>query len=292
MQSSGTSGDPRVLRCPHCGAPLELQPYAPFTQCRYCGHSVKLAEPAPPPPPVFQQPAPYVTSRKPTARNGALTALLAGSALMVALVAVGAFVAAAQSSASTPAPKAAQAAPQTLPAAVPTPRAVPTPPAADVVKLYSLESLLGVNTSVSIDGSHALMHDLFPTVSAGTHGVDLSYEVPLSHPWFGEAQFIWKNEKAGQLINVGLRPPKGEQRFTNQREIGECLVKGLGKAEVRETDHLKGEFSYFWGKQFPRVWANLYSGYLWLVFETPKPVPPITLERVVRTLGACPKTSP
>jgi len=292
MQSSGASGDPRVLRCPHCGAPLELQPYAPLTQCRYCGHTVKLADPAPPPP-VFHPSAPPVTPQaKPTASNSAVVALLAGSAMVVALVAVGAFVAAAQSSVSTPAPPPPRVPPPSVPAAAPTPRAVPTPHTEENVKLYSLESLLGVKAGVDIDGSHAIMHDLFPTVSAGTHGVDLSYEVPLSHPWFGEAQFIWKNEKAGHLINVGLRPPKGELRFKNQREIGECLVKGLGKAEVRETDHLKGEFSYFWGKQFPRVWANLYSGYLWLVFETPKPLPPITLERVIRTVKDCPATAP
>jgi hypothetical protein len=205
MQSSGANRDPRVLRCPHCGAPLELQPYAPLTQCRYCGHTVKLAEPAPP---VFP-PAPRVPPPpKPASSNRALVPLLAGSVMVVALVAVGAFVAA-QSSASAPAPPPPRVPPRSAPTAVPTPRAVPTSPAEELVKLYPLESLLGVKSGVDIDGSHALMHDLFPTVSAGTHGVDLSYEVPLSHPWFGQAQFIWKNEKAGQLMNVGPGRPRG-----------------------------------------------------------------------------------
>jgi len=292
MQPSGMSGDPRILRCPHCGAPLELQPYAPLTQCRYCGHTVKLAEPAPSPPPGAYQPAPYVTPpRKPPSSNGSLIALLAGSLVVVGLVVVGAFIAAARSAtvSSTPPSKIA---PPAVPAPVATAPESPKPPPPERETRYPLKSLLGVNAGVDIDGSRALMHDLFPTVSAGTHGVDLSYEVPLSHSWFGTAQLIWKNERAGQLINVGLRPPQGDQRFKNQREIGECLVRGLGKAEVRETDHLKGEFSYFWGKSFPRAWANLYSGYLWLVFETPKGVPPITLERVVRTLNDCPETAP
>lgn len=152
---------------------------------------------------------------------------------------------------------------------------------------YPLRSLLGVNTAVDIDGSRDHILGLFPAIESRRHGDELRYVVPLEHRWFREAELGWKNESAGKLTSVALNPPEGDDKFKNQKEIGDCLAKGLGKPEVRETDHLAGEQSYFWGKSFPKAWANLYSSYLWLTFQNPKGIAPVTFENVVRTLDGC-----
>jgi len=43
----------RVLKCPSCGAPLEIAPGKETAKCGYCGSSVKFETPAPPPPPTI-----------------------------------------------------------------------------------------------------------------------------------------------------------------------------------------------------------------------------------------------
>jgi hypothetical protein len=164
--------------------------------------------------------------------------------------------------------------------------ALPAPEKTAAVR-YPLRSLLGVSTAVDIDGSRAHMLGLFPSIDSNRHGNELRYVVPLEHRWFSEAELGWKNERAGNLTSVTLRPPEGDERFKNQQQIGDCLAKGLGKPEVRETDHLAGERSYFWGKNFPRAWADLYTSYFWLTFQNPRGIAPVTLENVVRTLDGC-----
>jgi hypothetical protein len=94
------------------------------------------------------------------------------------------------------------------------------------------------------------MHGLFPSVEPDARADGLRYVVPVRHPWFGEVELRWKNEKAGKLNVIGFHPPQSG-RIKNQKEIADCLTKGLGKPEVREVDHLAGDVSYFWGKGFP-----------------------------------------
>ena len=283
MQSSQSSGEPRVLRCPQCGAPLEAPPFALTTRCGYCGHSVKLAEPSAPQP---THPAP-AAGRSRRAPILILVASVAALGLGAALVA---------SIGKRPTPESAKptsqaAIPASEPAAASPTRSRPPPEKTDDVR-YPMRSLLGVRTAVDIDGSSAHMLELFPTVRSKRRADELQYTVPLSHPWFDRAELGWKNERTGKLTSVSFKPPAGDDKFKNQKEIGDCLAKGLGKPEVREIDHLAGEQSYFWGKHFPKAWANLYSGYLWLTFQNPEGLAPVTLATVVRTLDACtPPTS-
>lgn len=149
-----------------------------------------------------------------------------------------------------------------------------------------MRSLLAINPMVDIDSSRAHLLGLFPTVKSVVRA-DLSYRVPLDHPWFDAVELTWKNEKGGKLASVAFRPPRGDERFKNQKEISDCLAKSLGKPLVREINHLAGELSYFWGAHFPKAWANVYSGYLWLAFLDPKGVAPVTLPQVVRSLATC-----
>jgi hypothetical protein len=177
--------------------------------------------------------------------------------------------------------------------ATPTPTP-PRPKAADkpAEVRYPLRSLLGINGAVDIDGSREHLLGLFPSVASSRVADQLRYVIPLAHPWFGAAELSWKNERAGKLSSVALRPPAGHGKLENQKEIADCLGKGLGKPEVREIDHLAGDVSYFWGRHFPRAWANLYSGYFWLTFRDPKGVAPITFTQVLRTLDGCGARAP
>lgn len=287
MQSSQSSGGPSILRCPHCGAPLEAAPFASMTRCGYCGHSIRLAEPTAPPPHLYGQPsraAPVASSRAPLL---IILGLVMTFGLAAAVVGFVIFSGASRSAATAKSGRVASISP---PLATPA-LAAPAPQAAAARKPapvgYPLRSLLNINVAVDIDGSIAHMHGLFPDVESTRIADQLRFAIPLKNPWFGEAELSWKNEKAGKLATVGFRPPLGNDKLSNAKQIADCLSKGLGKPEVREIDHLSGEMSYFFGKGFPKAWANVYSGYLWLAFEDPRGVPPVTFAQVVRTLDGC-----
>ncbi len=283
MQSSQPNGRPSALRCPHCGAPLEAAPAALTTRCAYCGHHIKLAEPS--------APAPMYPPAPPTSGASSRTLLVVAVVIAVALglaAALLVYVGGLRSTAEAR-PKLRTALRSVKPVAPsPAPPSPAAPAAARSSEVrYPLRSLLGISTMVDIDGSRQHLLGLFPTIEASRVADHLRYVVPLSHPWFSVAALSWQNEKAGKLVSVGFEPPVGDTKLENQKEIADCLSRGLGKPEVRELDHLSGELSYFWGRHFPRAWLDVYSGYLWLAFEDPKGVAPITFAQVVRTLDGC-----
>lgn len=286
MQPSQPIGGPSILRCPHCGAPLEAAPLALMTRCGYCGHNIKLAEPSAPRPLYPQAPTSVTSSR---ARRLILIVLVVSLGLSAAVVGL---VLMSRPSAPAATPRAAAGTPPSGPnTATPSPAPALTPKplaAAKPVPVgYPLRSLLGVNVTVDIDGSSAHLRGLFPDVESNRVADQLRFAVPLKHPWFGLCELSWKNQRAGKLVTVGFKPPLGSERLSNPKQIADCLAKGLGKPEVREVDHLAGEMSYFFGKGFPKAWANVYSGYVWLAFEDPRGVAPVTFAQVVRTLDSC-----
>ncbi|HXK18916.1 MAG TPA: hypothetical protein VNG33_13990 [Polyangiaceae bacterium] len=245
---------------------------------------MRLGEAGAPPAPARKRPATGASSRLPLLIIGVFMALV-GS-----VTALGSYM----SGLVTPPPAARPATHADAPvpgaaANAPAPAPAPVPPAAGkpAVVGYPMRSLLGVSVAVDIDGSRAHMGGLFPGISTGQLAGELRYSVPLSHRWFSVAELSWKNEKAGKLDSVAFRPPLGDDKFKNQKEIADCLSKGLGSPKVRELDHLAGELSYFWGPHFPTAWADLYASYLWLSFDDPKGVPPVTLAQVVRSLDGC-----
>src|SRR6188768_3039126 len=287
MQSSQSSGGPSILRCPHCGAPLDAAPFALMTRCGYCGHSIKLAEPSPPRPVYTQQYAPAPTPPRPSRGPLLIVVIVVTFFLSAAGIAFFAWIGAPEPAATANAPAAAAAAAPR--AATPSPAATPAPPAAakPTPAGYPLRSLLGVNVAVDIDGSSQHMKSLFPDVESNRVADQLRFAVPVKHPWFGHVELSWKNERAGKLVTVGFKPPLASDKLANPKQIADCLSTGLGKPQVREVDHLSGEMSYFFGKGFPKAWANVYSGYVWLAFEDPRGVPPVTFAQVVRTLDGC-----
>jgi DNA-directed RNA polymerase subunit RPC12/RpoP len=278
-----------VLRCPHCGAPVEVVPFAATTRCGYCGHTIQLAQPQLQPP---ARPLAGVSAAAPRARTSAL-AVRGGAVALIATLSGGASLIAFMTRQREPAPVAVSP-PRTLDK-----RAAPAGPSAPAARQaapapvgFPLGALLGVNPKVDIDGSRAHLLGLFPGISSEARADQLQYTVPLRHPWFSAAELNWKNEKDGPLVSVALRPPKGDPAFKNQNEIADCLARGLGKPQIKELNHLAGELSYFWGSHFPKAWADLYSSYLWLAFEAPQGVAPVTFSNVVRTLDGCSVPAP
>jgi hypothetical protein len=269
MQPSHSS-EPRVPRCPNCGAPLDARPDARTTLCGYCGQSIELAEPSSPRPTHPHAKAPPASV---PARRAPILIQLFFAAASACVAAYFAF---------------ANAHPSQEPVAAVS-SVEPGAPAAGnpVLVRYLMGSLLGITPTVDIDESRAHLLGLFPTIHSSRISDELRYVVPLSHRWFSAAELGWKNERAGKLASVAFRPPVGELKLKNQKEIADCLSKSLGKPEVREIDHLAGDLSYFWGRNFPKAWASLYSGYLWLSFEDPKGVAPVTFQQVVRALDGC-----
>jgi DNA-directed RNA polymerase subunit RPC12/RpoP len=281
MQTSPSGSVPRILRCPHCGAPLDAPAFAVTARCAYCGHNVRLAEPSAPQP-SHQVAPPVARARRALPMLSVVFGVIAFGLIASVWVLLGTY------SPPAPAPQPpARAADSAAPVSAPAPVPAKPPIAKPIVTRYPLPALLAVSSAVDIDGSRAHMQGLFPTVGSSRVADQLRYVVPLSHPWFGAAELSWKNERAGKLVTIAFRPPDGDAKLENQKEIGACLAKGLGKPEVREIDHLAGDVSYFWGRHFPKAWANLYSSYLWLSFRDPKGIGPITFTQVVRTLDGC-----
>lgn len=55
---------PRVVRCPNCHGPLEVDPTAPVLKCPYCHHDVKQTIAMPPPEPERERPPVVVVEKK------------------------------------------------------------------------------------------------------------------------------------------------------------------------------------------------------------------------------------
>ncbi|HEY4158864.1 MAG TPA: hypothetical protein VGM29_12235, partial [Polyangiaceae bacterium] len=121
------------MRCPNCGAPVNLSPFAPTTQCSYCHHAIALGRGAQWTPPVPARHAASGSRRTPVFVVFATVATVIASLTAYLLTRV----------AQSPQPLARLApAVPALPTPAPEPRsrAVPTKPAE---VSYPLASLLG-----------------------------------------------------------------------------------------------------------------------------------------------------
>lgn len=268
MQQSSVTGVPRIVRCPHCGAPLDAESDQRSARCRYCGHIVKLRETVPRAAPAAPPPRLGSLALPPPL----LTALVAAGILVVV---GGALIAWASSTAGPLAPP-------------------PTPVAQET--RYPLRALLGVNVDLDVDASKPQMQRLFPSVEPKL-GIGLEYRVPLEHPWFGHAAFTWKNASAGKLLSFQLDHLQADELFKNQRAIADCLTKGLGKPEAVESNHLAGEWSYYWRDPSRGTNVSLSVRDIWMDFEglvvlrdrlADSPAPPaVSVKQVLATLDSC-----
>jgi len=152
---------------------------------------------------------------------------------------------------------------------------------------YPLRMLGQVNPAIDVDQSQAHVTGLFPGVSRRTEASGLSYVLPLDHPWFKEAELLWKNEKGGKLVNVRLDPPPFATHFANQTEIRDCLARRFGAARDAEINHLANEHSYQFQKYWPHASVYVGSTYLWLELRDSSRVYPVNFKAVVEALAAC-----
>jgi len=152
---------------------------------------------------------------------------------------------------------------------------------------YPIQTLASIDPRVDVDGSRAHMLKLFPGASWSARATELTFTVPLTHPWFDEAQVAWTNAKRGRLSSASLDPPSRQNTFSNQIEIRDCLAKRLGRPEDRETDHLAGEHSYFWGKHWPRACVHVHKTSVWLRLRDSSGVGSTSVAGVMGALAAC-----
>jgi ribosomal protein S27E len=120
---------------------------------------------------------------------------------------------------------------------------------------HALSKLGDLDLRYDTDGARAYVPSTFP----GAHEeifIDLSFTVPLDHPWFREIELSWPNEAGGTMEGASLRPPPGQQHLADQLAVKRCLDSALGQGERRVQDHLAGTWSASW--QTPGgPWLNL-----------------------------------
>jgi hypothetical protein len=110
---------------------------------------------------------------------------------------------------------------------------------------YDLDTLAAMELGYDVDGARAYMAAAFPGVHAEVFS-GLDFEIPLAHPWFGQAELSWPNERGGTLATAYLRPPPGHTDWPDQGAIRRCLDGALGAGEIREQDHLAGTWAASW----------------------------------------------
>lgn len=112
---------------------------------------------------------------------------------------------------------------------------------------YTLTAVGAVDPGVDVDHASAMLTAAFPAVAMSTHGM-LSGEIAVDHPWFGQAQLEWTDEKGGTCEGVYLNPlPGADNHFPNQPDIAACVQALVGgKPHHYEGDHLKGDYSDEW----------------------------------------------
>jgi hypothetical protein len=104
---------------------------------------------------------------------------------------------------------------------------------------YPLSAVGAIDIDADVDGAAAMMRSAFPGATSRVIS-GLTFDVPLDHPWFGEATFDWPNAKGGQLTAVRIDAPPGMQYLPNQADVEQCIGATYGQGKITSDDHLKG----------------------------------------------------
>ena len=112
---------------------------------------------------------------------------------------------------------------------------------------YPLSALAVLDPTVDVDHSAAAMQAAFPAVRT-RESIGLRHTLAIDHPWYGEAELMWPNEKGATLTEIALRPPpQTSSKFTSQADIDACVQAAFGAPTRRyEEDHLKGTYDTDW----------------------------------------------
>ncbi len=155
---------------------------------------------------------------------------------------------------------------------------------------YTLQALGAIDPTVDVDHAAAMMQAAFPAVGI-QQMIGLSHTLALDNPWFSEAELTWPNKKGAVLEEMNLRPPPYPVKTFPDQSALEACVQNLvgGKAERRETDHLKGTHSTEWNPADGGsvsvdeniVWIRLVSVFV------KKSMPRAEFSRILTGLGNC-----
>jgi hypothetical protein len=112
---------------------------------------------------------------------------------------------------------------------------------------YTLTALGAVDTTVDVDHAAAMMAAAFPSVVTKNF-IGLRNSLAVDHPWFGDAELTWANEKGGLLTDVAFNaPPNADNKVPSQTDLESCVAAIVGnKGKRYEGDHLKGDWSTEW----------------------------------------------
>ena len=155
----------------------------------------------------------------------------------------------------------------------------------------TLADLAKLDVSVEIDGATNEVRTRFPAATVDQN-INLEFELPVAHPWFGHAELEWRNEAEGKLQRAKLWPPMGVQEFPDQEAIRGCLEGTLGEPRTRVSNHMKGERTYDWELEGMGA-IRLYDHILTLDpnsgrgFGDTSPPSQEAWSRVMSTLGTC-----
>jgi hypothetical protein len=155
---------------------------------------------------------------------------------------------------------------------------------------YPLSALGAIDPSVDVDHSAAAMQAAFPAVRT-RETIGLRHTVAIDHPWYGEAELTWPNEKNATLSEVSLRPPpQASNKFTSQADIDACVQAAFGAPTRRyEEDHLKATYDTDWelaGGGEIRVYEHMIVITL-VSHHPPKKMPLAAFKKAITTLDAC-----
>lgn len=111
---------------------------------------------------------------------------------------------------------------------------------------YPLTELGKIDMNADVDRATAAVQAVFPGAAPSKH-IGLNFEIGLDHPWFGEAELEWANEKGAKLRGADIRP-RGSAggHFDQQEAIVGCVERAFGvKPKVSVADHLANKKYYF-----------------------------------------------
>jgi hypothetical protein len=155
---------------------------------------------------------------------------------------------------------------------------------------YPLTTVAAIDPDVDVDHSAATMKGAFAEVQV-REAAGLDFTIALDHPWFGEAELDWPNEKDGTLQQMYIRPPpQSSSQFPNQDAIEACVQNIVGvKGERMGEDHLKGTHDTEWkpaGGGALRVYPHMIAIWIKDAFA-PRKMDHGTYAKLLLGLDAC-----
>ncbi len=155
---------------------------------------------------------------------------------------------------------------------------------------HPLTAIAAIDATADEAHADAMMRRTFPGVAVRVL-VGVEHTLALDHPWYGAATLMWKNEKAGPLQELLLRPPSDtDGNFHEVAAIEACVQALLGVAPHDGAgDRTDPNHDTWWWTAHGgtvRVYRHMVVVALVSPF-VPRKMEPGEFARIVRGLDAC-----